>query len=36
LSCQVLVNDDLHVRVINQSRTTGLDPGPRPEETLPA
>ena len=36
LSCQVLVNDDLHVRVINQSSTTGLDPGPRPEETLPA
>ena len=32
LSCQVRVHDDLHVRVINQSSTRGLDPGPRPVE----
>ena len=32
LSCQVHVQDDLHVRVINQSSVRGLDPGPRPEE----
>lgn len=32
LSCQVRVNDDLHVRVVNQSSTRGLDPGPRPVE----
>jgi ferredoxin len=33
LSCQIRVIDDLHVRVINQSSVTGLDPGPRPLET---
>jgi ferredoxin len=32
LSCQVRVRDDLHVRVVNQSSTRGLDPGPRPVE----
>ncbi|HEX8187870.1 MAG TPA: 2Fe-2S iron-sulfur cluster-binding protein [Pyrinomonadaceae bacterium] len=32
LSCQVYVQDDLHVRVLNQSSVRGLDPGPRPEE----
>src|ERR1044072_9314952 len=30
LSCQVRVNGDLHVRVVNQSSTGGLDPGPPP------
>ena len=32
LSCQVRVRDDLKVRVVNQSSTRGLDPGPRPLE----
>src|ERR1043165_3983455 len=32
LSCQVRVHDDLHVRVVNQSSTRGLPPGPRPTE----
>jgi ferredoxin len=32
LSCQVHVQSDLHVRVLNQSSVRGLDPGPRPEE----
>ena len=32
LSCQVHVQDDLHVRVLNQSSVRGLDPGPRPVE----
>ncbi|MEK7856393.1 MAG: 2Fe-2S iron-sulfur cluster-binding protein [Acidobacteriota bacterium] len=32
LSCQVRVNDDLHVKVINQSSVTGVPPGTRPEE----
>lgn len=32
LSCQVYVEDDLHVRVTNQSSVRGLDPGTRPEE----
>ena len=32
LSCQIRVMDDLHVRVINQSSVTGMDPGPRPVE----
>jgi len=36
LSCQIRVTDDLHVKVINQSSVTGLDPGPRPsDETTP-
>src|SRR5919205_2180646 len=32
LSCQVRVHDDLKVRVINQSSTRNLPPGPRPVE----
>ena len=32
LSCQVHVQDDLHVRVLNQSSVRGLDPGPRPTD----
>jgi len=32
LSCQVRVQGDLHVRVLNQSSVRGLDPGPRPTE----
>ena len=32
LSCQVRVNDDLQVRVINQASVKGIDAGPRPEE----
>ncbi|HEX7313526.1 MAG TPA: 2Fe-2S iron-sulfur cluster-binding protein [Pyrinomonadaceae bacterium] len=32
LSCQVHVQDDLHVRVLNQASVRGLDPGPRPTE----
>ena len=32
LSCQVRVEGDLHVRVLNQSSVRGLDPGPRPSE----
>lgn len=36
LSCQIRVIDDLHLRVINQSSVSGMDPGPRPsEETTP-
>src|SRR5919106_3958989 len=30
LSCQIHVSSDLKVRVINQSSTRGMDPGPRP------
>ncbi|MEO6393190.1 MAG: 2Fe-2S iron-sulfur cluster-binding protein [Pyrinomonadaceae bacterium] len=30
LSCQVLVIDDLKVKVINQVSTRGMDAGPRP------
>jgi ferredoxin len=30
LSCQIRVNSDLHVRVINQASVRGIDPGPRP------
>jgi ferredoxin len=30
LSCQVRVNDDLKVRVVNQASVRGMDPGPRP------
>ena len=32
LSCQVRVNDDLHLKVINQASVMGIDPGGRPEE----
>lgn len=30
LSCQIRVDSDLHVRVINQASVRGMDPGPRP------
>ena len=30
LSCQIRVNSDLKVRVINQASVRGMDPGPRP------
>jgi ferredoxin len=30
LSCQIRVNEDLQVRVINQASIRGIDPGPRP------
>jgi ferredoxin len=30
LSCQIRVNGDLKVHVINQSSVRGMDPGPRP------
>ena len=30
LSCQIRVSSDLHVRVINQVSTRGMDAGPRP------
>ena len=30
LSCQIHVNNDLKVRVINQASVRGMDPGPRP------
>jgi len=30
LSCQIRVNDDLKVHVINQASVRGMDPGPRP------
>src|SRR5918911_2993605 len=32
LSCQIRVNDDLKVRVVNQVSTRGMDAGPRPLE----
>jgi ferredoxin len=30
LSCQIRIIDDLHIKVINQSTITGMDPGNRP------
>jgi ferredoxin len=30
LSCQIHVQSDLKVRVVNQASVRGLDPGPRP------
>ena len=30
LSCQIRVNDDLKVQVVNQASVRGMDPGPRP------
>jgi ferredoxin len=30
LSCQIHIDQDLKVRVVNQSSVRGLDPGPRP------
>lgn len=32
LSCQVHLNDDLHVKVVNQASVKGIDAGTRPEE----
>lgn len=32
LSCQMYVNDDLHVQVIRQASVEGIDAGPRPAE----
>lgn len=32
LSCQVHVQDDMHVRVLGQASVRGLDAGPRPTE----
>ncbi len=32
LSCQVRVQDDLHLRVLRQASVSGLDAGPRPAE----
>jgi ferredoxin len=30
LSCQIFIEDDLHVKVVNQVSVAGLDAGPRP------
>ncbi len=32
LSCQIRVQSDLTVRVVNRSSVTGVDPGTRPED----
>lgn len=32
LSCQIRPHSDLHVKIINQSSVTGVEPGTRPEE----
>lgn len=32
LSCQIRLNDDLHVKVVNQASVKGIDAGPRPED----
>ena len=32
LSCQIRLNSDAHVKVINQASVKGIDPGTRPEE----
>lgn len=32
LSCQIHVNSDLKVRVVNQASVRGMDPGPRPSD----
>ena len=34
LSCQILVNDDLTVKVIGQASVVGIDAGPRPEDQI--
>ena len=34
LSCQILVNDDLTVKVISQASVKGIDAGPRPEDQI--
>jgi ferredoxin len=30
LSCQIRINSDLKVQVVNQASVRGMDPGPRP------
>ena len=32
LSCQIRIEDDIHVRVINQASVAGIDAGTRPED----
>ena len=32
LSCQIVVAGDMHVKVLKQVSTEGMDAGPRPEE----
>ena len=32
LSCQIRVNDDLRVKVLNQASVAGIDAGPRPAD----
>lgn len=32
LSCQIRINDDFHIKVINQASVAGIDPGTRPED----
>ena len=32
LSCQIRVNDDLHVEVVSQASVKGMEAGPRPTE----
>lgn len=34
LSCQILLKDDLHIKVINQASVMGIDAGTRPEDQL--
>src|SRR5215467_6762121 len=36
LSCQILIADDLNVKVVNQASVVGVDAGPRPEDQLAA
>jgi ferredoxin len=36
LSCQILIMDDLHVKVVNQASVAGIDAGPRPDDQIPA
>ena len=32
LSCQIRLNSDAHVKIINQASVKGIEPGTRPEE----
>jgi ferredoxin len=34
LSCQIAVEDDLRVKVVNQASTVGIDAGPRPTDEM--
>ena len=34
LSCQILIEDDLRVKVINQASIVGVDAGPRPTDEM--